>query len=96
VDESCAPDRVVMRCGGRTHSVKYYRGETLLETARRAGIPLNSNCERGECGTCMVTILVGSVKMRENHVLSAADLAEGLVLACQSVPISGKIEIEFS
>jgi ferredoxin len=88
------PDNVVMRHNGRVHTLKYYAGETLLETARRGGVPLNSNCERGECGTCMVTILVGAVSMHTNQVLSEQDLKEGLVLGCQSVPISDTIEIE--
>ena len=90
------PDVVVMRCGGETYTVKYHAGETLLETARRGGVPLAFNCERGECGTCMVTILVGAVKMRANQVLSEDDLRSGLALGCQSVPVTEIIEIEIS
>jgi ferredoxin len=87
---------VVMRLKGRAHTVKYHPGETLLETARRARIPLSSNCEKGECGTCMVSIVAGQVRMRANSVLSESDLASGLVLACQSIPTSNEIEIDLS
>lgn len=88
------PTTVVMRHGGQVSRLKYHPGETLLQTARRGGVPLGSSCERGECGTCIVTILSGSVKMHDNQILSDADLKEGLVLGCQSVPISQVIEIE--
>jgi ferredoxin len=88
------PRVVVMRLKGRPHTVKYYPGETLLETARRNGLPLGSGCEQGDCGTCMVSILAGSVRMRANSVLSADDVASGLALACQSIPTSNELEVD--
>lgn len=90
------PRTVVMRVKGRAHAVKYYPGETLLETARRGGIPLSSGCEQGNCGTCMVSIVAGCVRMRANFVLSDGDVASGLALACQSIPASDELEIELS
>jgi ferredoxin len=85
---------VIMRRAGQVHRLKHHPGETLLETARRAGVPLNSNCERGECGTCIVTILSGAVKMLANDVLSEADIKDGLTLGCQSVPVTEVVDIE--
>ena len=90
------PSAVIMRFKGRAHIVKYYPGETLLETARRAGVPLSSGCEQGNCGTCMVSIVAGRVRMRENSVLSENDIASGLALACQSIPASSELEIDLS
>jgi ferredoxin len=90
------PSVIVMRSKGRAHTVKYYPGETLLETARRGGVPLGSGCEQGNCGTCMVSIVAGSVRMRANFVLSENDVASGLALACQSIPTSDKLEIDLS
>ena len=91
---ACGSTTVVMHHGGHVSRLKCYPGETLLETARRGHVPLNSNCERGECGTCMVTVLSGAVKMRANQVLSDADVKDGLTLACQSLPLSEVVEIE--
>jgi 3-ketosteroid 9alpha-monooxygenase subunit B len=62
---------------GRQQSLKYYRGETLLETMRRAGLPAPFVCEQGVCGSCMVRRLQGDVALMENHVLSDRDLADG-------------------
>jgi 3-ketosteroid 9alpha-monooxygenase subunit B len=95
-DTAAAPSVIVMRLNGRAHTVKYHPGETLLETARRGGVPLSSGCEQGNCGTCMVSIVAGRVRMRANHVLSEDDVASGLALACQSVPASDELEIDLS
>ena len=89
-----APDEVVVRQGGRSHRLKYYRGETLLETMRRGGVWAPHLCEQGVCGTCMVKRVKGDVRLRENHVLGDQDLAAGFTLACQGVPCSAACEIE--
>jgi ferredoxin len=90
------PSVVVMRLRGKAHALKYYPGETLLETARRGRVPLSSGCERGDCGTCMVSIIAGRVRMRANSVLSDDDIASGIALACQSIPVSSELEIDLS
>src|ERR1700748_2126037 len=88
------PEEVVVRLNGRFHRVKYRRGDTLLETMRRAGLSTPFVCEQGVCGTCMCRRVRGEVALRENHVLSDADLASGYTLACQGVPSSSVCEIE--
>jgi 3-ketosteroid 9alpha-monooxygenase subunit B len=95
-DTACVPSVIVMRLKGRAHTVKYHFGETLLETARRGGVPLSSGCEQGNCGTCMVSILSGRVRMRANSVLSESDVASGLALACQSIPATNELEIDLA
>ncbi len=90
------PSVIVLHLNGRRHVLKYFAGETVLETARRGRVPLNSSCEMGDCGTCMVSILKGRVRMRANSVLSKDDIAFGLALACQSIPISGELEIDLA
>jgi acyl-CoA synthetase (AMP-forming)/AMP-acid ligase II/ferredoxin len=88
------PDEVVVRLQGKTHRLKYQRGETLLETMRRSGLVTPFLCEQGVCGTCMARRIRGEVELRENHVLSERDLADGYILACQSLPSSEVCEIE--
>jgi len=93
-ESQVAPEEVIVRQGVRTHRLKYFRGETLLETLRRGGVPAPSLCEQGVCGTCMVKRVKGNVMLRENHVLSDQDLAAGYILACQGVPCDAVCEIE--
>jgi 3-ketosteroid 9alpha-monooxygenase subunit B len=89
-----APEELIVRQGGRIHHLKYYRGDTLLETLRREGVWAPSNCEQGVCGTCMVKRVKGTVVLRQNYVLSDQDLAAGFTLACQGVPCDTVCEIE--
>jgi 3-ketosteroid 9alpha-monooxygenase subunit B len=93
-ESQCVPQEVIVRQGGRTHHLKYRRGETLLETMRRGGVLAPHLCEQGVCGTCIVRRVRGDVALRENHVLSERDLAEGYTLACQGVPCSTVCEID--
>jgi 3-ketosteroid 9alpha-monooxygenase subunit B len=88
------PKEVVVRLNGRTHRLEYHRGETLLETMRRAGLITPFVCEQGVCGTCMARRLKGEIALRGNRVLSDEDLAAGYTLACQGVPSGNFCEIE--
>lgn len=71
---------------GKTVTVPVNPGETLLESARRAGLTPPYSCEAGNCGTCIATVAEGVVKMRVNEVLDEGEIEEGLVLTCQGVP----------
>jgi ferredoxin len=88
------PVVVIMHSKGSRHALRYWAGDTLLETARRGGVHIGASCERGECGSCMVGILAGRVHMRVNLALSPEDVASGIALACQSIPVSRELEID--
>jgi glycine betaine catabolism B len=63
-------------------------GQTVLETARSAGVRIPAACESGICGTCKVLKRAGDVDMRHNGGISDAEIAGGYVLACCSRPLS--------
>ena len=71
---------------GKTVTMPVNAGETVLETARRAGLTPPYSCEAGNCGTCIATVTEGEVTMRVNEVLDDSEIDEGLVLTCQGVP----------
>jgi ferredoxin len=75
-----------IRLDGKTVTMPVNEGETVLETARRAGLTPPYSCEAGNCGTCIATVTEGQVKMRVNEVLDDSEIDEGLVLTCQGVP----------
>ena len=59
-------------------------GETLLDAARRAEVPLTSACGGdGTCGKCKVIVREGRVRCSPSQHLAAADRGAGYVLACQ-------------
>lgn len=80
------------------HDVTYLSGNTLLESALADPAVANDipfSCQEGHCGSCMAILKKGEVTMRANRVLSKRDLAKGYVLACQSVPASDDIWLDF-
>ena len=70
------------------HAFDAAPGETLLAAAQRAGVALPFSCRVGGCGTCRCRVLDGTVEERTEsaYLLSDAEIAGGVVLACQSVP----------
>jgi len=83
---------------GKDFDVEYLSGKSLLESVLadksiEAAIPFS--CQEGHCGSCMSLLKQGDVEMRANRALSKRDLAKGYVLACQSIPTSNNIWIDF-
>ncbi len=70
-------------------------GETLLESARRAGLDPPFNCEAGNCGTCMARIEEGHATMRINDALDDDEVAEGYILTCQGIPDTDSITVRY-
>ena len=68
-------------------------GRTLLDAAEEYGVPIESLCRTGVCGTCKVQLISGEVKMHTDTSLTARDIRNNLVLACQARPATSKIEI---
>jgi ferredoxin len=69
-------------------SVPRVAGETLLESARRAGLAPPFSCEAGNCGTCIGRLTDGHATMRNNDVLEEDEIDDGYILTCQGVPDS--------
>jgi ring-1,2-phenylacetyl-CoA epoxidase subunit PaaE len=67
---------------------------TILEAAQQAGLPLLFSCKVGQCGSCAVLCTVGKVWMSANEVLTARDLASGMVLACVGFGVDGDVSIQ--
>jgi len=71
---------------GKRRTMDYIEGDTVLESARRAGLNPPFSCEAGNCATCMAFLAEGSVTMRANEALEPDEVEDGFILTCQSVP----------
>lgn len=89
------PATAVVHLDGQTHTVSWPRGEKLLDALLAAGIEAPFSCREGHCGACAATLLSGEVDMEVNDVLEPDDLAEGLILACQSLSTSDSAEVTY-
>ncbi|MEX1009278.1 MAG: ferredoxin--NADP reductase [Acidimicrobiia bacterium] len=93
--DDAGTESVVIVLDGTTHSVQYRAGETILETARRAGLRAPFSCEAGSCATCMARVVDGEVTMRLNNALTPEEVAEGWVLTCQGFPASSAVTVVY-
>ncbi|MBB2991942.1 ferredoxin [Mycolicibacterium iranicum] len=95
VTEASAPGTITVKLDGSTASVAQRSGETLLESARRAGMGPPFSCEAGNCGTCMALLTDGTATMRVNDALTEDEVAEGYVLTCQAVPDTPAVTVDY-
>src|SRR6185437_12031945 len=90
-----ATEEVTIELGGRTTTVSYSPGDTLLQTARMAGLAAPSSCEVGNCGTCMARLTEGSARMLNNDALEDEEVDEGWILTCQGLPTSRTVRVVY-
>jgi 3-ketosteroid 9alpha-monooxygenase subunit B len=90
-----APATITVQLNGETREVPYLPGETVLVTARKAGLEPPFACEEGYCGCCMARVLEGGVDMKANDCLDRGQLDEGWVLTCQGVPRKGRLRVAY-
>ncbi len=70
-------------------------GTKLLDHLESKGIKAPYSCREGECSACAIRILEGEVRMLHNDVLDADDLADGIRLGCQSVPVTDTVKVTY-
>ena len=69
--------------------------DNILDAALGAGADLPFACKGGVCSTCKCKVVEGSVEMKVNYALEDHEVAQDLVLSCQSVPTSEKVKVDF-
>ena len=71
------------------HPVRVRPGRTILAAAMAMGVPYPHGCRSGNCGACKSRLVSGAVEMApySDHALSAAERAEGYILACRAAPL---------
>ena len=88
-------EEVTIELENRKITVPYSQGDTLLQTARMAGLRAPSSCEIGSCGTCMARLTEGSARMINNDALEDDEVDDGWVLTCQALPTSRTVRVVY-
>ncbi|PWQ83236.1 electron transfer flavoprotein, partial [Stenotrophomonas maltophilia] len=70
-------------------------GDTILESALKAGLDAPYACLGGACGTCKAKVTGGFVVMEQNFALSQADVTDGYILTCQSRPTTLTVAVDY-
>lgn len=89
------PEAVTFELDRRSTTVSYRAGDTLLQTARAAGLKAPSLCETGSCGTCIARLERGSARLLNNNALTQEEIDEGYVLTCQAIPTTTILHIVY-
>jgi 3-ketosteroid 9alpha-monooxygenase subunit B len=70
-------------------------GTKMLEHLEANGVKAPFSCREGECSACAVRLLEGEVKLLHNDVLDDEDLADGIRLACQALPVTDVVRATY-
>jgi ring-1,2-phenylacetyl-CoA epoxidase subunit PaaE len=93
---SATETEVSVRVYGRRQTFRMQRdGGTVLAAGRAAGIDLPYSCEAGSCSSCRCKLVSGAARMLNNLILDDTECAAGYVLACQAVPESAALSLDF-
>ena len=95
-DQPQGPVRLEVELDGQEYAFDDWApGTKLLEHLESKGVKAPYSCREGECSACAVRLLEGEVKMLHNDVLDADDIADGIRLGCQSVPVTDTVKVTY-
>jgi ring-1,2-phenylacetyl-CoA epoxidase subunit PaaE len=81
---------------GRTTTVAVDRdGPPVLDALLPARPDAPYACKGGVCGTCRARCVHGAVEMDANYALEPDEIGAGVVLSCQSHPVTDEVRLEF-
>jgi glycine betaine catabolism B len=65
----------------------------ILDLALAQGLQATYSCRAGQCGTCKITLLEGSVEQDCTNGLTPDDVKDGHILSCQARPM-GRVVVD--
>ena len=71
------------------------KNTSVLEAAMEAKIDVPFSCRAGVCSTCSAKVIKGEVEMTSNYGLEDYEVERGLVLTCQSYPLTDEIIVDY-
>jgi ring-1,2-phenylacetyl-CoA epoxidase subunit PaaE len=97
VDASAPPAATVtVTLDGRTTEVPMpSRDESILDATLRVRPDAPFSCTNGVCGTCRARLVSGEVRMDRNYALEPDEIEAGVVLACQSHPVTEAVTLDY-
>lgn len=86
---------VTIRLGGRTTTFPMPAEGSILDATLAVRNDAPYACKGGVCGTCRCRLVSGEVEMARNYALEQSEIDAGFRLACQSVPVTPRVEVDF-
>lgn len=87
---------VTVTLDGRTTQVPVKSAaESILAATLRERSDAPFSCTNGVCGTCRARVVEGEVRMDRNYALEPEEVEAGIVLTCQSHPVTDKVVLDY-
>jgi glycine betaine catabolism B len=86
--EVCTARSFQVEFSKQTRKVEVSGEQTVLSSAKKAGVRIPSSCANGVCGTCKSKLVSGSVDMNHNGGIRQREIDAGFFLPCCSKPLS--------
>jgi ring-1,2-phenylacetyl-CoA epoxidase subunit PaaE len=87
---------VTVNLDGRTTVIEMpSREESILAATLRSRPDAPFSCTGGVCGTCRARLVEGEVRMDRSYALEPEEVAAGIVLACQSHPVTATVALDY-
>jgi 3-ketosteroid 9alpha-monooxygenase subunit B len=93
--EASVAATLAVEIDGKVHTLEWPSGRRMLDVMIEGGLDASYSCREGVCGACACRLLGGEVEMAHNNVLEAEDIADGFILACQSVALTGQVSVSY-
>ena len=91
------PVALEVELDGQQYAFDDWTGQqVLLEFLESKGVEAPFSCREGNCSACACVVLEGELSMKHNEVLEADDLADGIRLTCQALPVTEKLRISYN
>jgi 3-ketosteroid 9alpha-monooxygenase subunit B len=95
VEDLEAPAGLSVELDDETYTFEWPRQARLLDLLLDKGLNAPYSCRAGQCSACACRIVSGEVKMLNNEILDSEDIADGIVLACQSLPLTDDVAVTY-
>lgn len=67
----------------------------VLDAVLKENIDAPYSCQGGVCSSCIARVTEGKVEMVKNQILTDGEIAEGLILTCQSHPTTPTVKVDY-
>lgn len=94
IQQAAAGQQIAVTLDGRTRRIDF-DGSTILDSARKSGLPAPFACKAGVCATCRAKVTSGKVEMAVHYGLTDEEIADGYVLTCQAVPVGDGVAVDY-
>lgn len=77
------------------HELTMDKKELVLDAVLKANIDAPYSCQGGVCSSCIARVVEGKAEMVKNQILTDGEVEEGLILTCQSHPLTPTLKIDY-